>query len=101
MRRARDAGYRAGLDEERRSVFQGLGISSRNPLATPGEAELVFSLLRRELDASSGVHAVREAVRCAVTTTANPRNSAAEVDLAYNILRESVVSPEAPGANRS
>ena len=51
VRRARDAGYRAGLDEERRSVLQGLRMSSENPLATPDEAELVFSLLRGELDA--------------------------------------------------
>ena len=50
---------------------------------------------------SSGVDAVREAVRCAVKTTANPRTSAAEVDLVYNILRESVVSLEAPGASRN
>ena len=76
-------------------------MSSENPLATPDEAELVFALLRGELDESSGVDAVREAVRCAVKTTANPRTSAAEVDLVYNILRESVVSLEAPGAIRN
>ena len=45
--------------------------------------------------------AVREAVGCAVRTTLNPRTSTAEVDLVYNILRESVVSPEAPGADRN
>ena len=49
VRRARDAGYRTGLNEERHAIIQGLGMSSEIPLATPGEAELVFSLLRGSL----------------------------------------------------
>ena len=101
LRPARHAGYRTGLDEERYAIIQGLGMSSEIPLATPDEAELVFSLLRWDLDASSRFYAVREAVGCAVRTTSNPRTSTAEVDLVYNLLRESVVDPEATGTDRN
>ena len=76
-------------------------MSSEIPLATPDEAELVFSLLKRDLDASSEFDAVREAVGCAVRTTSNPRTLTAEVGLVYNLLLESVVDPEASGVDRN
>ena len=71
-------------------------MSLKTPLATPDEAELVFSLLRGDRDVSSGVDAVRGAVRCAVKTTVNPRTLAANSTwcLTFCVSQLSLLKPQ-------